>query len=164
MAFNVISRIQVRSGFGEDLPQLAKGELGWSVDTQQLWIGNGTYIDGAPNLGNTLILTTPSSNLTNIDDGDSDIVIGTSALDNITYIFKGLAAGYTAITGPSGGDIMLPLQSILDEGYISVKKFGAKGDGFTNDTDAINRAFYQIYCRGTNVKYEEYCTFQPECI
>jgi len=57
-----ISKIKIRSGLKENLPVLDKGELGWAVDTQQLYIGNGTTDDGAPVAGNTEILTTASSN------------------------------------------------------------------------------------------------------
>jgi hypothetical protein len=184
MAINVISRIQVRSGFNEDLPQLAKGELGWSVDTQQLYIGNGTYEDGAPNLGNTLILTVPGSAVPGVSIGGGGTGTGSgtgggtgtgtgsgtgggtgtgtgsgtggggggSLLDSITYVFKGANVGYTVITGPGVNSISLPLQSVLDEGLISVKRFGAVGDGITDDTAAINRAFYQIYCRSLNTQ------------
>jgi hypothetical protein len=148
MAINVISRIQVRSGNAEDLPLLAKGELGWSVDTQQLFIGNGTLADGAPTVGNTQILTIPGGTISS----DGGTPVGAGVLDTITYTFKGDAAGYTAVTGANGSDIVLPLQSILDESYISVKKFGAVGDGSADDTAAINRAFYQIYCRTVNTQ------------
>ena len=55
-----ISRIQHRRGKATDLPQLAAGELGWSVDTQRLYIGNGTVADGAPAVGNTEIVTSGS--------------------------------------------------------------------------------------------------------
>ena len=51
-----ISRIQHRRGKKTDLPQLAAGELGWSIDDQRLYIGNGTVADGAPAIGNTEIL------------------------------------------------------------------------------------------------------------
>ena len=37
-----ISRIQHRRGKRTDLPQLAAGELGWVIDEQRLFIGNGT--------------------------------------------------------------------------------------------------------------------------
>jgi hypothetical protein len=57
MAITQISRIQHRRGLQQDLPQLASAELGWSVDTQQLYIGNGTLEEGAPDLGLTEILT-----------------------------------------------------------------------------------------------------------
>ena len=56
-----ISRIQHRRGLKTDLPQLAAGELGWVVDEQKLYIGNGTVADGAPAVGNTEIMTTESS-------------------------------------------------------------------------------------------------------
>jgi len=52
-----ISQITNRKGLAENLPQLAGAELGWSTDTRQLWIGNGTLADGAPVIGNTEILT-----------------------------------------------------------------------------------------------------------
>jgi hypothetical protein len=52
-----ISQITNRLGLAQDLPQLAGGELGWSVDTRQLYIGNGTLAEGAPIVGNTEILT-----------------------------------------------------------------------------------------------------------
>ena len=60
MAIVSISRIQIRRGRknqGSGLPQLAGGELGWAVDTQELYIGNGAVSEGAPAVGNSKILT-----------------------------------------------------------------------------------------------------------
>ena len=64
MAVVQISRIQHRRGLATDLPQLAAGELGWVVDEQKLFIGNGTVADGAPAVGNTEIMTSGSSAFT----------------------------------------------------------------------------------------------------
>ena len=57
MAVIQISKIQVRRGLQENLPQLASGELGWSIDDRRLYIGNGTLVEGAPTVGITEILT-----------------------------------------------------------------------------------------------------------
>lgn len=57
MAIVQISRITNRKGLQENLPQLAGAELGWSVDSRRLYIGNGTLQEGAPEIGNTEILT-----------------------------------------------------------------------------------------------------------
>lgn len=134
MAIVQISRITNRKGLAENLPQLAGAELGWSIDTRQLWIGNGTLQEGAPVIGNTEILTE-----------FSDII----DLQR-TYTYKGQAAGYIAQTGPTADDpVTQSLQSWLDQ-FASVKDFGATGDGITDDTEAINRALYQLYCRETN--------------
>lgn len=83
MAIVQISRISHRSGLYQNLPQLSKAELGYSVDTRQLFIGNGTLNDGAPSTGNTEILTQYSDilNLAN------------------TYSFKNKDAGYNPRTG-----------------------------------------------------------------
>lgn len=60
MAILQISRIQHRRGLQQDLPQLASAELGWSIDTRRLYIGNGTVDEGAPIQGVTEILTEKS--------------------------------------------------------------------------------------------------------
>jgi hypothetical protein len=59
MAVIQISRIQIRRGQASDqgLPQLSSGEMGWAIDTQQLFIGNGSVSEGAPAVGNTEIIT-----------------------------------------------------------------------------------------------------------
>ena len=59
MAVVQISRIQHRRGRARTspVPQLASGELGWAIDDQQLFIGNGAVSEGAPTVGNTRILT-----------------------------------------------------------------------------------------------------------
>jgi hypothetical protein len=134
MAIVQVSRITARKGLQEDLPQLAGGELGWTLDQRRLYIGNGTLDEGAPTVGNTEILT-EFSDIFSMSD---------------SYTYQGSAAGYTVQTGPSASDpVSLTLQQELDQ-WVSVKSFGATGDGVTNDTDAINRALFQLYCREIN--------------
>jgi hypothetical protein len=134
LAIVQISQITNRKGLEENLPQLAGAELGWSIDTRQLYIGNGTLEEGAPVIGNTEILT-EFSDILNL---------------NTSYTYKGQAAGYTVQTGATAGDpVTQSLQSWLDQ-FASVTDFGAVGDGTTDDTEAINRALYQLFCREVN--------------
>jgi hypothetical protein len=130
-----ISRVTHRKGLRDDLPQpLAGAELGWATDTRQLFIGNGSLSDGAPVVGNTEILTE-----------FSDILGFTTA-----YTYQGESAGYIVQTGSTAGNpVTMSLQQRLDQ-VVSVKAFGARGDGVTDDTQAINRALYELYCREVN--------------
>ncbi len=123
-----ISRIQHRRGKRADLPQLAAGELGWVVDEQRLFIGNGTVADGAPAVGNTEVMTAGSS------------AFSTS----LSYVYKGYLGDSTPISTASSGDTTRTLQQRLDD-FVSVKQFDAKGDNSTNDTAAIQRALDEIY-------------------
>jgi len=133
MAVTQVSRIQHRRGLQQDLPQLASAELGWSVDEQKLYIGNGTLEEGAPSTGVTEILTQKS-----LDSGELIRLLG-------SYSFFGNLAGYTAQTGPSSlSPIQRSLQDKLDD-IVNIRDFGAVGDGVTDDTAAINRALQQIY-------------------
>ena len=62
MAVVQISKIQIRRGkknSSSGVPQLSSAELAWAVDTQELYIGNGSTTEGAPYVGNTKVLTDP---------------------------------------------------------------------------------------------------------
>jgi Pectate lyase superfamily protein len=132
-----ISRITQRKGLAQDLPAPLDGaELGWAIDDRKLYIGNGTLDEGAPVVGNTEVLTEYS-----------DLLSYTTG-----YTYNGDAAGYTVQTGATtGSPISQSLQNRLDS-YAVITDFGATGDGVTDDTAAINRALYQLYCRQTNTQ------------
>ena len=135
MAIVQISRITNRKGLQENLPQLAGAELGWAIDSRRLFIGNGTLEEGAPVIGNTEILTE-----------FSDITVLSS------YTYEDIAVGYAAQTGPTAGDpVVRTVQEKLDD-IANVRDFGAVGDGITDDTDALNRALYQLYCVENNTQ------------
>lgn len=85
MAIEQYTQINNRRGLQQDLPQLSSAELGWSVDTRRLFIGNGTLEEGAPEIGVTEILTEYS-----------DIFSLAGA-----YTYKGAEAGYTVSTSGS---------------------------------------------------------------
>ena len=128
-----ISRIHHRRGLKTDLPQLAAGELGWVVDEQKLFIGNGTVADGAPAVGNTEIMTSGSSAFTTA----------------LSYTYKGYLGDSTPIVTGASGDVSRTLQQVLDD-HVSIKAFDAKGDNSTDDTAAIQRALDELYSDSTD--------------
>lgn len=129
MAVVQISKIQIRRGRKgvTDIPQLASGELGWAVDSQELFIGNGAVSEGAPFVGNTKILTTT---------------------DNIFEI----ADQYEYRTGSSltqtGSTVRTPvrvtLQNRLDYD-VYVANFGAQHDDTIIQTAALQRAIDNVF-------------------
>lgn len=148
MAVVQISRIQQRRGrknTSTGFPQLASGEFGWAIDTQQLYIGNGSVAEGAPYVGNTEILTEHSNlieflGLYQYKRNDISIQTGTSPAAPIRRTF----------------------QDRLDD-YVSVRSFGARGDGITDDTSAIQRAIDQLFINPSHrsIKNRDVLFFEP---
>ena len=133
MAVVQISKIQVRRGqknSNSGIPQLSSAEFAWAIDTQELYIGNGSVAEGAPYVGNTKIITEHD----NILDLASSYQFGSND---------------TAIT------LSIPrsLQSKLDE-YVSIADFGAIGDGSTDCTEIFQTAFTQLF-RNANSNYKK---------
>ncbi len=133
MAVVQISKIQVRRGqknSNSGIPQLSSAEFAWAVDTQELFIGNGSVAEGAPYVGNTKILTEH---------------------DNILD----LANSYQFANDDNSITFAVPrtLQSKLDE-YVSVLDFGAVGDGSTDCVSAFESAFNELF-RNANSNYKK---------
>lgn len=138
MAVVSISRIQIRRGKaneGTGFPQLASGELGWAIDTQELYIGNGSVAEGAPAVGNTKVLTQK--------DFDSE----GSVLNLIQYIYKyGDLAIQTGVT--STNPTSRYIQDRLAD-RVSTADFGTQGNGVDDDTVALQRAINQLFLNTT---------------
>lgn len=134
MAVVQISRIQVRRGqknSNSGIPQLSSAEFAWAVDTQELFIGNGSVAEGAPYVGNTKIITEH---------------------DNILE----LASSYQFASNDTSITLSVPrsLQSKIDEIQVSVKDFGAVGNGTTDCVTAFETAFSQLF-RNVNSEYKK---------
>jgi hypothetical protein len=128
-----ISKIQIRRGQenqGSGLPQLASGELGWAIDTQSLYVGNGSVAEGAPNVGNTKVITEHDDLFTLAD----------------SYVYKeGTGVINTGVDATN--PIKRSLQARLDD-QVSVKAFGVNGVEAVDCTLALQRAIDQLYLNG----------------
>ena len=130
MAVVQISRIQVRRGqknAGSGLPQLASGELGWAVDSRELFIGNGAVSEGSPEVGNTKILTQFDNIFTLADTY--------TYRENDTYIVTG---------GSVDSPVSRTLQDRLDD-RISGRSFGLTGKVSQVATTKLQAAIDQLY-------------------
>lgn len=128
MAVVQISRIQHRRGRASvsGVPQLSSGEIGWAVDTQKLYIGNGSVSEGAPAVGNTEVLTV-----------NSDIL---SIAGQYTYrTSDNIQTGATGAT-----PVQRSIAEKLDD-IVSLKDFYKNaGDGSDQTTD-IQRAVDELF-------------------
>jgi len=142
MAVFQIARIQIRRGQakqGTGIPQLASGEMAWAVDTQELYIGNGSVAEGAPAVGNTRLLTL------------NDLKAEGNLLALTQYSYK--QGDSTIITGADASSpIFRSVQTRLDD-QITSADFGMIGDGITDDTDALQNAIYQLFLNPSNLAH-----------
>ena len=125
MAVVQISKIQIRRGkknSSSGVPQLSSAELAWAVDTQELYIGNGSTTEGAPYVGNTKVLT----------EHDNILELASS------YKF---ASDNPSITQSQSRTLL----GKIDEMAVSVADFGAVGDGSTDNVTAFENAFTQLF-------------------
>lgn len=134
MAVVQISKIQVRRGqknSNSGIPQLSSAEFAWAVDSQELFIGNGSVAEGAPYVGNTKILTE--------HDNILDLASSYRFANNDTSISLSVSRS---------------LQSKIDEIEVSVTDFGAIGDGSTDCVAAFQTAFTELF-RNVNTDYRK---------
>jgi hypothetical protein len=134
MAVVQISKIQIRRGKKNSttgVPQLSSGELAWAVDSQQLYIGSGSVAEGSPAVGNVEVLTEQTNILA---------LLG-------SYKYASNDAGFPWSVARS-------FQSKLDD-TVSVKDFGAYGDGVHDDTAAFQTALEKLFLNTTTSYYKK---------
>ena len=134
MAVYQIARIQIRRGqsqSGTGVPQLASGEMAWAVDTQQLFIGNGSISEGAPAVGNTRLLST------------NDVSIYGNLLSISQYSFRStdttIQTGLTTAT-----PVFRSLQARFDD-FATSADFGMIGDGVTDNAPMLQQAINTLF-------------------
>jgi hypothetical protein len=135
-----ISKIQVRRGQknqGTGLPQLASGEIGWAIDTQELFIGNGSVAEGAPQVGNTKVITEHDDLFTLAD----------------SYVYRD-GSGAIQTGADSSNPVVRTLQARLDD-TVSVRSFGVTGEQSQDCTVRLQRAIDQLFLNGGSPSVEQ---------
>lgn len=128
-----IALIQHRQGTKSQLPVLEEASLGFVHDVGELFIGapktNAVIDRTSPPFSNVQILTELSKNL-----------------EIINYEYNG-PLGHTP-----QNTVSRTLQTTLDDYMVSVKGYGAQGDGSTDDSQSIQNALNDLYLSNDNAE------------
>jgi hypothetical protein len=111
--------------------------LAWSLDTQELFIGNGSVAEGSPAVGNTKILT------------ERDLTAQGNLLNLIQHIYKVNDPAIQTGASPNS-PISRQVQTRLDDLVFSAN-FGTIADGAADDTSALQRAINQLFLNPSSV-------------
>jgi hypothetical protein len=142
MAVIEIAKIQVRRGNEGDvgMPQLDSGEFGWAIDTQTLYIGNGSVAEGAPAVGNTEVIT--ANNISNFFNLNAVYTYGSSYGNPYSIVDSNIRKAVTR-----------SVSSKLDD-FVNVVDFGAVADwngvSGTDNTQAFQTAIDNLYLTNTS--------------
>lgn len=137
MAVVQISRIQIRRGqknSGTGLPQLASGEMAWAVDTQELYIGNGSVAEGSPGVGNTKVIT------------QKDLTSENNIFGLVQYVYK----TDEELTVRNNAPVTRTLQERLDDQVVATDfgtlgTFNSTNNTGPDDTDTLQFAINQLF-------------------
>jgi Major tropism determinant N-terminal domain len=152
MAITQISRIQIRRGLSQDLPTLSSGEFGWSTDTNELWIGNGTASEGAPIPGGrTQIMTTGgSANIAALQSNVSTLQTQVASLSGqllttVSATLSAASSGQLAVITSNNATVSYTLSqgSVQRSGVIHLSRF-ASGSTVGIDEDYTQTAATDI--------------------
>lgn len=162
MAIVQISQIKHRRGLEENLPQLASAELGWSIDTRRLYIGNGSLAEGAPETGNTEVLTEYSnipgvtSYTQTLTNNTSNVAVANMAFDSdndgVILDYKIDRAGNVRVGTLRISQLLTQLN--WDEEYTETNDIGVAFDVYT-----IGGTYAQVTVTTTNTGVNANLTF-----
>lgn len=153
-AITQISRIQHRTGLYRELPSaLNEAELGWALDTRQLFIGNGPI-----HPGNTEIITqhTPASSYNYSYRSPiayqqllaKGALVGANPFTASTGLVQFFDSGSGTVQGDTDPTTFNPTIRSFQEKFddiVSIKDYMAVGDGQADDTGSLIRAAKDLY-------------------
>jgi hypothetical protein len=151
MAVVQISQIKHRRGTSENLPQLASAELGWSIDSQQLYIGNGTLAEGAPQVGNTRILT-----VNDLPFANANVIVAPTLNNNSTANITALV--FTSDTPAVQINYAIQRGTNFRTGTMEITQYGSNMAYTDNYTETANIGVTLNVTQAANTAQVSYTT------
>lgn len=138
-------KIEFKRGTKDKLPTLAVGEPAFTTDTKEFFIGSD---EGNIEFAKQSDLESTNANVANkaeqtaLDATNAQVTNNTNTLNNLANVNANAEVLSARGTFPLLGNRLDNVDASLAEmaKYINVKKYGAKGDGVTDDTTAIKNA------------------------
>lgn len=139
-----VVKLKIRRGLDSQrrVVILDEGELGYTIDTQRLYIGNGITLGGLPGAPKIHAPLTNSNNLSNISPENGDIVYAGNQLlqyieSSSNWEFIGTAVDEGNITYDTGNQLTVALSSI-NGARLNQQQLSSTSIGFDSGSFVVN--------------------------